>query len=170
MLFRSSLARSVVGRPGLGISLTLLFRIQGIQRQLFLAQLAAGNLLIFRAADHQLGVGALAHQPALVQHKDLVRVQHGGDALCHNDHGGVVGLCLQSAAQGYIGLVVQRREAVVKQIDLGIFGNCPGNGKPLLLAARYVGAALCDGALVALRLCFNKISGQIGRASCRERV
>ena len=42
------LARSVVGRPGLGtLSLTLLFCIQGIQRQLLLAQLAAGDLLIF---------------------------------------------------------------------------------------------------------------------------
>ena len=35
----------------------------------------------------------------------------------------------------HIGLVVQGGEAVVKQIDLGVLGNCPGNGKPLLLTA-----------------------------------
>ena len=49
-----SLARSVVMRPGLGISLTLLLQIQFL-----LAQLAARNFLIRGAAFHQLGMGAL---------------------------------------------------------------------------------------------------------------
>ena len=145
-----SLARSVVMRPGLGISRTLLFRIQWFKVQFLLAQLAAGDLLILRAADHQLGMGALAHQTALVQHQDLVCVQHGGDALCHDDDGGVVGLGLQGAAQGHVGLVVQGRETVVEQINFGVLGNGTGDGQALLLAAGHIGTALSDGACVAL--------------------
>ena len=91
-------------RPGLGISLTLLFGIQRFEVQLLLAQLAAGDLLILRAGSHQLGMGALAHQTAFVQHQDLVCVQHSGDALCHNDNGSVIGLGFQCTAQGNIGL------------------------------------------------------------------
>ena len=34
-------------------------------------------------------MGALAHETALVQHEDLVCVQDGGDALCHDEDGGV---------------------------------------------------------------------------------
>ena len=87
-------------------------------------------------------MGALAHQTALVQHQDLVCVQHGGDALCHDDDGGVVGLGLQGAAQGHVGLVVQGRETVVEQINFGVLGNGACNGKALLLAAGHVAAHL----------------------------
>ena len=86
-------------------------------------------------------------------------MEYSGDALRHDDHGGVVGLGLQRTAQGHVGLVVQRREAVVEQIDPGFLGNGAGNGKPLLLAAGNVGAALCDGALVALGLGLDELGG-----------
>ena len=43
-----SLARSVVCFPGLGISLILLSGVQVLQVELLLAQLAPGDLLIFR--------------------------------------------------------------------------------------------------------------------------
>ena len=69
-----SLARSVVCFPGLGISLILLSGVQVLQVELLLAQLAPGNLLIFRAGGHELRVSALAHQPAVVQHQDLISV------------------------------------------------------------------------------------------------
>ncbi len=141
-----SLARSVVMRPGLGISLTLLFGIQRFEVQLLLAQLAARNFLILGAAFHQLGMGALADDAALIQHQDLVRVQHGGDALRHNNDCGVVSFSFQRTAQRHVGLVVQRREAVVKQIDLRVLGNGAGNRKALLLPAGDVAAALGDGA------------------------
>ena len=94
-------------------------------------------------------MSALAHQPAVVQHQDLIGVEDGGNALCHDDHGGVVGLLLQRTAQGDIRLVVKGGEAVVEQIDLRLLGNGAGDGEPLLLAAGYIGAALCNGACIA---------------------
>ena len=113
----------VVCFPGLGISLILLSGVQVLQVELFLAQLAPGDLLIFRAGGHELRVSALAHQPAIVQHQDLIGVEDGGNALCHDDHSGIVSFFLQRTAQGDIRLVVKGREAVVEQIDLWILGN-----------------------------------------------
>ena len=84
-------------------------------------------------------------------------MQYGRDALRHDDDGGAAGLSLERAAQGYIGLVVQRREAVIKQIDLRVLGNGARNRKALLLPARDIAAALCDGAGKALRLGGNEI-------------
>ena len=51
----------------------------------------------------------------------------------------------QRPAQDHVGLVVQRGEAVVKEIYLGLLGNGPGDGQPLLLPAGDVGASLGDG-------------------------
>ena len=121
-----------------------------MQVELLLAQLAPGDLLIFRAGGHELRVSALAHQPAVVQHQDLIGVEDGGNALCHDDHGGVVGLFLQRTAQGDIRLVVKGRETVVEQIDLRLLGNGAGDGEPLLLAAGYVGVSLGDGGMDCL--------------------
>ena len=104
-------------------------------------------------------MGALAHQTAFVQHQDLVCVQHSGDALCHNDNGSVIGLGFQCTAQGNIGLKVEGRKAVVEQINFGVLGNGACNGKALLLAAGHIGAALCNGALVALGLCVDELGG-----------
>ena len=131
-----SLARSVVCFPGLGISLILLSGVQVLQVELFLAQLAPGDLLIFRAGGHELRVSALAHQPAIVQHQDLIGVEDGGNALCHDDHSGIVSFFLQRTAQGDIRLVVKGREAVVEQIDLWILGNGTGDGEPLASGRR----------------------------------
>ena len=97
-------------------------------------------------------MGALAHQTALVQHQDLVRMQYGGNALCYDDHGGVAGLSFQRTAQGYIGLEIEGRKTVIEQVDLWLFRNGTGDGKALLLAAGHIGAALCDRAFVALRV------------------
>ena len=160
-----SLARSVVMRPGLGISLTLLLQIQ-----FFLAQLAARNFLIRGAAFHQLGMGALADDAPLIQHQDLVRVQHGGDALRHNNDRGVVGFSLQRTAQRHVGLVVQRREAVIKQIDLRVLGNGAGNRKALLLPTGDVAAALGNRAVEASGLAeMNSVAWAISAACAASR-
>ena len=76
-----SLARSVVCFRVSALSLILLSGVQVLQVELLLAQLAPGNLLIFRAGGHELRVSTLAHQPAVVQHQDLIGVEDGGNAL-----------------------------------------------------------------------------------------
>ena len=104
-------------------------------------------------------MGALAHNAPFVQHQNLVGVEHGGNALGHNDDGGVPGLLFQGAAQSHVGLEVQSGETVVKQIDFRIFGNGPGDGKPLFLPAGHVGAALGDGAFVPFGLGLDEFGG-----------
>lgn len=86
-------------------------------------------------------------------------MQHSGDALRHNNDRGVVGFSLQRTAQRHVGLVVQRREAVVKQIDLRVLGNGAGNRKALLLPAGDVAAALGNRAVEALRLGGDELRG-----------
>ena len=51
--------------------------------------------------------------------------------------------CLQSRVGGE----VERRERVVEHEDVGVVHDRPGDGEPLALAARHVGAALCDAAV-----------------------
>ncbi len=92
-------------------------------------------------------------------------MQHGGDALRHNNDRGVVGFSLQRTAQRHVGLVVQRREAVVKQIDLRVLGNGAGNRKALLLPAGDVAAALGNRAVEALGLAeMNSVACAISAA------
>lgn len=86
-------------------------------------------------------------------------MQHGGDALRHNNDRGVVSFSLQRTAQRHVGLVVQRREAVVKQIDLRVLGNSAGNRKALLLPAGDVAAALGNRAVEALGLSGDELRG-----------
>ena len=62
-------------------------------------------------------------------------MQHCGDSLGHNDDGGVVCLGFQGTAQGHVGLVIQRREAVIKQVDARLFSDGTRNGKTLFLPA-----------------------------------
>ena len=95
---------------------------------------------------------ALADDAALIQHQDLVRVQHGRNALRHDDDGSVVGLGFQCATQRHVGFVVQRREAIVKQVNPRVLGNRAGDGQPLFLPAGDIAAALGNRSVVALGL------------------
>ncbi len=54
---------------------------------------------------------------AFIQHDDLFGILDGGDALGDDQHSAVAGLLLERLAQGGVGLEIQRREAVIKDID-----------------------------------------------------
>lgn len=82
------------------------------------------------------------HTP-LVQNYDLICAAYGADALRDNQYGGVFGFLCQRLAQSRVGLKVQSRKAVVKYVELRLFHQSARNGKPLLLSAREVIAALC---------------------------
>ena len=58
----------------------------------------------------------LAHDPTVVQHQDLIRMKDRADALSNNEDGSVLHLFLQRMAQSGIGLEIQCRKAVVKDI------------------------------------------------------
>ena len=63
--------------------------------QLLLQLLPAQQLPVAPAAGEQLGVGALLHDPAPVQHQDPVGVAHRGQPVGHDD----AGAALQRIAQ-----------------------------------------------------------------------
>ena len=66
------------------------------------------------------------------------------DALGDDDHRRVADLSRQRGAQPRVGPEVERREAVVEDVDLGPLDERPGDREPLALAAGQVGAALGD--------------------------
>ena len=86
-------------------------------------------------------MGALTHDSAIFQHQNQVRRLDGADALGHNDHNGIPGLGVQGTAQGRVGLEVQRGEAVVKEVEVRLPEDGPGDGQTLPLSAGDVGAA-----------------------------
>ena len=53
--------------------------------EISLAKLQAGQASVEAAFHQQLLVGARGNQPALVQHRDIIRVQNGRQAVGDND-------------------------------------------------------------------------------------
>ena len=87
-------------------------------------------------------MGAKAHQMAVVQHQNLIRVLQAGGALAHDEHGQVAGQSSQCLAQGGIGGVVQCAGAVVKDQNFRLAHKGAGDGQALLLSAGQVATAL----------------------------
>lgn len=48
-------------------------------------------------------------------------------------------------------------KTVIKHINLWIFCNCSGNGKPLLLSAGNIASALCNRTLIPILFAVNKL-------------
>ena len=90
-------------------------------------------------------MGADSGDFALVQNDDPVRAEDGRHTLGHDQHRRALGLLRQSLPEQSVGLEVQRGEAVVKDVDVGMAYDRPGNGQTLPLTAGDVGAALGDG-------------------------
>ena len=84
-------------------------------------------------------------------------MQDRADALRHNDDCGMFHLGGQCLPEQGIGFVIQSGKAVVKQEDLRVLGDGPGNGKPLLLSAGDIASALGNGTVVGVLLLFDKI-------------
>ena len=78
----------------------------------------------------------------LVHNDDLICIKNCVDPLRHDDDGTIAHFLFQSLSQHLIRLEVQRREAVVEQINSRFFHQRPCNGKPLFLSAGHIGSAL----------------------------
>jgi hypothetical protein len=80
-------------------------------------------------------VRSLRNQPAVVKHQDAVRVLHSRKAFGDNDDR-CGGKCLvKGLAQSRVGVVVQRGEAVVKEVEGCLAQQGPGDAQPLPLPA-----------------------------------
>ena len=100
-----------------------------------------------------------AHNAALVQHHDLFGMHDGGNALCHDEHGGAFGVALQCLAQLCVCFEIQRGEGVVKDVNRRFLYQRAGDGKTLALSARNIGAALTDGGFKAVRQLVDEFRG-----------
>jgi hypothetical protein len=114
-------------------------------------------------------VRAQADQLALVEDDDLLGAQDRRDPLGDDQDRALTGLLLERAAQGRIGLEIERREGVVEDIDRRPFDQRPGDRQPLPLAPRDVRAALRDLALQATLPLEDEIGRLGGLDRLRER-
>ena len=87
---------------------------------------------------------AQAHDAAVAEDDDLVGVADRAHALGDDEHGGVGKLALERVAQRGVGLVVERAERVVEDVEVRAARERAGDAQALALAAREVRAPLRD--------------------------
>ena len=78
-------------------------------------------------------MGAMAQDSALLQHYDLIQVPDGGDALGHDNGGGIPMVLPDGLSDRGIGLIVQGRGGVVQNQNLRLHSQGSGNQQALLL-------------------------------------
>ena len=132
-------------------------RLSAILSRLLFRKLGEHDLPIDLTGLHKLLMGAMSHQLAPLQHQDLIGMHDGRYTLRHDQDCAVFGFRCQCPAQFQIGAEVQRRKAVVKQIELRTPDNGTGNGEPLLLSAREVLSSLLDGGIISADLIEDKL-------------
>jgi hypothetical protein len=110
---------------------------------------------------HQLVVCAHADQVPFVQDDDFVGVPDCSDPLSDDQARDAGGLLFQRRPQYPIGLVVERRERIVEDLDLRVSVDGAGDGEALLLTAGDVRAALGDVAFILALHLLNEI-GALG--------
>ena len=83
-------------------------------------------------------MGADSNHTPFVQNDDPVGVQNGANALGNKKTRHASGLFFEHRAQLAVGFVIQRGEAVVKDIDLRLAADRAGDGNALFLPAGKV--------------------------------
>lgn len=100
---------------------------------------------------HQRSVGALLHKFAVFQHKDLVGVCHGAEAVGdHHDGFSFHKFCKGFLHEHFV-FRIEGRGGFVQQNDRRIFEQGAGDGNALALAARQGAAVFAENGFVALR-------------------
>jgi hypothetical protein len=117
-----------------------------------LAKLEVVELVVNAALGQQLLVAARLRNPAVVQHKDHVRVPHGGKAVGDADRRPPFHQFVQVRLHRPLGFVVKRTRGFVQDQDGRVLQNGPGDGNALPLPAGKGHAFLADPRLVAARL------------------
>ena len=72
---------------------------------------------------------------AIVEDENLLCLGDGTDALGNDQDGTPSHFLCQGVTQGRIGLEIEGRKAIVKDIEICLFKQGPGNGQTLFLAA-----------------------------------
>ena len=102
-------------------------------------------------------MSSFPHDPALIEHQDLVRIQYRIDSLCDNQDSRVRYFLLQRLSERGIRLEIQSRKTVVKNVQICLLHKCSRNGKSLFLTARKIRSALCHTGIQPIRQTTHKI-------------
>src|SRR5690606_3959891 len=105
---------------------------------------------VVAVGGQQRGVRAALDDAAMVQHQDLVRMHHGGEAVGDDQGGAAAGDAVELGLDRLFGARVERRGGLVEDQDGGVLEQRAGDGHALLLAAGELEAALAHRAVVAL--------------------
>ena len=100
---------------------------------------------------------AHVHNLTVVQNDDHIRILHGGHPLGDDQLGGAGDILGEGLTDHRIGLGVHGGGGVIQNENLGLLQQRPGDAQPLLLTTGYVGAALLDVGIVAVRPVHNKL-------------
>ena len=96
---------------------------------------------------------------------DTVTVLYGGYPLGYDDLGSAGKIFPEGLSDKRISIGIYSTGRVIKYEDLGLLEKCPCDTEPLLLTARYVGAALLYIGIIALGegayelICLSKLAG-----------
>ncbi len=102
-------------------------------------------------------VRAFGHNPALVEHNDLVRVQHCADALGDHDHRRAKsGLC-DRVLDLRLRLDIDGTRGIIENENRRFADESACNGDALFLAAREICAAFFDMGIIAFGHAHDKI-------------
>ena len=102
---------------------------------------------------------------SVIEHQNLLRMENRADPLCHDDHGAVFDILRQCFSKRRIRFQVKCRKTVVENKDFRVFCNRTRNRQTLFLTAGYVGSALFNVSVVAVRetvdkfICVSAVDG-----------
>ena len=116
------------------------------------------DFLVDGIVGQQFGVGAHGVEPAVVQNDDEVGALHRADAL-GDDEFGHIGELGQGVADARLGGGIHGAGGVIEDQHLGVLEEGPGDAEALLLAARYIDAALAQVGIQALGHAVQELVG-----------
>ena len=117
---------------------------------------------VHAAVRHQLGVRALFHQPAVVQHHDAVGLLHRGQAVRDDQRGAVLHGRFERRLHHALALRVQRAGGFVEQQQRRVLEHGARDRDALALPAREPHAALAQEGVVTLGQLVNELVGERG--------
>src|SRR5258708_29642922 len=106
--------------------------------------LAAPHRRVDSASRQKVLVGAPPRNDALVEHKNLVGVDHSRKAMGDHDRRSAAGDALERRLNLALGETVERRRCFVEHQDRRTLEHRPRNGHALFLATRKLDTALAD--------------------------
>src|SRR5262245_35191867 len=119
--------------------------------------LACPQASIETALSQKLEMRALLDDLAMIEHDDVVGMNHGREPMRDDEAGAVLGHALERVLDLLLGMRVERGGRLVEHQDRRRLEDGAGYRYTLLLAARKLQAPLADKRVVALRQGHNEL-------------